>query len=253
MNAVLKSVIITIASIVTRTRPKVVMWLGLMKVLSNFIWIPWSRNQSLVGKVPSKMFRQLASQRIWQTRHFCNFPHLLLVFPQRQTHVETMGEQSTQASHQELNFKEVITLKPHADNTDQQEVSYTLIAFTVFSESCTCMHYRVYCQKGDTDWYLFDDDKITKKRHGNTSITKRNNIAAQVSSLYYLKNDESTIKKSAENFGESQPLIVDNLAHSQMRGGEVAEGEQNRMRTEEPTSKASETINGAFIFIFRTA
>ncbi len=49
---------------------------------------------------------------------FCNYPQLLLIFPECQTQVETMGKKSTQASHQELHFEEVITLKPHADNTD---------------------------------------------------------------------------------------------------------------------------------------
>jgi ubiquitin C-terminal hydrolase len=109
---------------------------------------------------------------------FCNYPQLLLIFPERQTQVETMGKKSTQASHQELPFKEVITLKPHADNTDQQEVSYTLIAFTVFSESCGRGHYKVYCKKGDTEWYLFDDDKTAKKRGEITLINTKENIVA---------------------------------------------------------------------------
>jgi hypothetical protein len=95
---------------------------------------------------------------------FCNYPQLLLIFPEHQTQMETKGEKSTRASHQELRFEEVITLKPHADNRDQQEVSYPLIAFTVFSESRGRGHYKVYCKKGDTEWYLFDDDKTTKKR-----------------------------------------------------------------------------------------
>ena len=30
---------------------------------------------------------------------FCNYPQLLLIFPQRQTSVELMGEKTTQASH----------------------------------------------------------------------------------------------------------------------------------------------------------
>ncbi len=89
-----------------------------------------------------------------------------------------MGKKSTRASHQELRFEEVITLKPHADNTDQQEVSYTLIAFTVFSESRGRGHYKVYCKKGDTERYLFDDDKTTKK-HGEIALinTKENIVA----------------------------------------------------------------------------
>ncbi len=82
---------------------------------------------------------------------FCNYPQLLLIFPEPQTQVEMMGEKSIRASHQELRFKEVITLKPHADNTDQQEVSYTLIMFTVFSESRGHGHYKVYCKKEDTE------------------------------------------------------------------------------------------------------
>jgi hypothetical protein len=35
---------------------------------------------------------------------FCNYPQLLLIFPERQTQMETMGENTTQASHQELLF-----------------------------------------------------------------------------------------------------------------------------------------------------
>ncbi len=89
-----------------------------------------------------------------------------------------MGKKSTQASHQELRFEEVTTLKPHADNTDQQEVSYTLIGFTVFSESCRRGHYKVYCKKGDTEWYLFDDDKTTKKRGEIALINTKENIVA---------------------------------------------------------------------------
>jgi len=69
---------------------------------------------------------------------FCNYPQLLLISPERQTQVETMGGKTTQASHQELHFEEVLILKPRADNTGQHDVSYTLIAFTVFSERNEC-------------------------------------------------------------------------------------------------------------------
>ncbi len=189
---------------------------------------------------------------------FKNFPQLLIVNPQRQT----QSEQSTHASFQELHFVEVITLKPHADNPDQQEVSYTLIAFTLFSEKRRGQgHFTVYCKKGDKVWYLFDDDRITRKGENIAMKHKTEKILARVTSLYYLKNEEARdyeVEEEEENQirPEKSMLMVsdvDDLAHSQTRGGEVAEGEQNRMRTEEPTSKASETINGAFIFIFRTA
>ena len=75
---------------------------------------------------------------------FCNYPQLLLIFPERQTQVDTMGEKTTQASHQALLFEGVLILKPHAENTDQQAVEYTLIAFTVFSESHGLEHYKAY-------------------------------------------------------------------------------------------------------------
>ncbi len=107
---------------------------------------------------------------------FCNYPQLLLIFPQRQAQVEWMGEETTQASHQALLFEEVLILKPHAGNTDQE---YILIAFTVFSESHWRGHYKAYCkkEKGDTcGWYLFDDEKITQKRVDFATMTTNGNI-----------------------------------------------------------------------------
>jgi hypothetical protein len=98
-----------------------------------------------------------------------------------------MGKKTTQASHQALLFEEVLILKPHAENTDQQAVEYTLIAFTVFSES--------HGRGGDTgNWYLFDDEKITKKCFDFATMTTKGNIGNQVTSLYYLKNEEATMK-----------------------------------------------------------
>ncbi len=144
-------------------------------------------------------------------------------------------------------------------------MSYTLIAFTVFSESCGRGHYKVYCKKGDTVWYLFDDDKTIKKSGDIALRYKNENIFAQVTSLYYFKNEEATMKKSAEkakkmleqvvdhgcdvDTEESEPLLVIDVAHSQTRGGEVEEEEENWMRIEMPTLMASETINGAYIFL----
>ena len=84
-----------------------------------------------------------------------------------------------------------------------QEVSYTLIAFTVFSESPRQGHYKAYCKKGDTEWYLFNDEKITKKRGDITKFTTKDNIFTQVILLYYLKNVEATMKKSAEKAQEN--------------------------------------------------
>jgi hypothetical protein len=213
---------------------------------------------------------------------FCNYPQLLLISPERQTQVETMGEKTTQASHQELLFEEVLTLKPHADNTDQQDVSYTLIAFTVFSESHGRGHYKAYCKKGYTEWYLFNDEKITKKRGGFGMISTKENIVTQVTSRYYIKNEEATMKKYAEKAqeklvqevehgydvgtDESELSIVKDSAQIQKRGGEetktkiIAEEEEEQMRTNQPSmmspiaptmvpiepTMASGTINGAY-------
>ncbi len=103
------------------------------------------RGKGVVGNVQAKsLLMYIADLR------FKNFPQLLIVTLQCQTYVEMSGKPSTQASHQELHFIEVITLKPHVGNPDKQEVSYTLIAFTVFSESWGQGHYKVYCKKGDT-------------------------------------------------------------------------------------------------------
>ena len=51
---------------------------------------------------------------------------------------------------------------------------------------------RHIAKKEDTgDWYLFNDEKITKKRGDFAKITTKDNIVTQVTSLYYLKNEES--------------------------------------------------------------
>jgi hypothetical protein len=154
-------------------------------------------------------------------------------------------------------------------------VSYTLIAFTVFSESCGRGHYKVYCKKGDTEWYLFDDDKTTKKHGEIALINTKENIVAQVTLLCYFKNEEATMKKLAEKAQEklvqevdhgddvgteeSEPLIVKDLAQIQMRGGEetttkiIAEEEEEQMRTNQPMTSpiaptmVCGTINGAYI------
>ena len=159
---------------------------------------------------------------------FCNYPQLLLIFPERQTQVEMMGKKTTQASHRALLFEEELILKPHADNTDQEYMSYTLIAFTVFSESHGRGHYKAYCKKEDTsDWYLFDDEKITKKRGDVETLTTKGNIGTQVTSLYYLKNEEATITKSVEKAQEElvqevdhgYDAVVKDLAQIQEKGG----------------------------------
>ena len=159
---------------------------------------------------------------------FCNYPQLLLIFPERQTQVEMMGKKTTQASHRALHFEEELILKPHADNTDQEYMSYTLIAFTVFSESHGRGHYKAYCKKEDTgDWYLFDDEKITKKRGDVKTLTTKGNIGTQVTSLYYLKNEEATMKKSVEKAQEKlvqevdhgYDAVVKDLAQIQEKGG----------------------------------
>jgi hypothetical protein len=181
---------------------------------------------------------------------FKNFPQLLIVNPQRQT----QSEQSTHASFQELHFNKVIT-------PDQQEVSYTLIAFTLFSEKrCGRGHFTVYCKKGDTVWYLFDDDRTTRKGKNIAMKYNTENILARVTSLYYLKNEEARdceVEEEEENQirtekSTSTASAVNDLAHSQTRGGEVEEEdsqtrdceveeeEENQIRTEKSTLTASD-------------
>jgi hypothetical protein len=137
-------------------------------------------------------------------------------------------KKTTQASHQALLFEEELILKPHADNTDQEDMSYTLIAFTVFSDSHGRGHYKAYCKKGDTgDWYLFDDENITMKRGDIAMITTKGNIGTQVTSLYYLKNEEATMNKYAEKAQEDldqevdhgYDAVVKDLAQIQEKGG----------------------------------
>ena len=197
---------------------------------------------------------------------FCNYPQLLLICPQRQTSVELMGEKTTQANHRALLFEEVLILRPHAGNTDQ---AYTLIAFTVFSEINGCAHYKAYCkkEKGDTGgWYLFDDEKIIHKRkHVDfATMISKENIGNQVTSLYYLKNEEATMKESAEK----APEILNQEGHheyyddctEEIVAEIMAEKEEERMRTNQPMTspnaptkapiepmKASMSINGAYI------
>jgi len=139
-----------------------------------------------------------------------------------------MKKKTTQASHRALLFEEVLILKPHAENTDQQPVEYTLIAFTVFSESQGHGHYKAYCKKKDTgDWYLFNDEKITKKHGDFTKITTIGSLGTQVTLLYYLKNEEAMMKKSAEKAQEKlvqevdrgYDAVVKDLAQIQEKGG----------------------------------
>jgi hypothetical protein len=90
-------------------------------------------------------------------------------------------------------------------------MSYTLIAFTVFSESQGRGHYKAYCKKEDTDdWYLFNDEKITKKRGDFAKITTIGSVGTQVTSLYYLKNEEAMMKKSVE---KAQEKLVQEVDH----------------------------------------
>ena len=133
--------------------------------------------------------------------------------------------------------KALAKLRYRADNTDQEDMSNTLMAFTVFSESQGRGHYKAYCKKEDTsDWYLFDDEKITKKRGDVETLTTKGNIGTQVTSLYYLKNEEATITKSVEKAQEelvqevdrgydavgteeSEVFFVEDLAQIQEKGG----------------------------------
>ena len=169
---------------------------------------------------------------------FCNYPQLLLIFPQRQTQVEMMGKKTTQASHRALLFEEVLILYPHDENTDQHPVEYTLIAFTVFSEKGGRGHYQAYCKKGDTEWYLCNDDKITKKRGDFATMTTTGSIGTQVTSLYYLRKEEATInkyaKKAQEDLDQGEHHGCDyvgteerDLAQIQKRGGEETTTQEN--------------------------
>jgi hypothetical protein len=247
--------LITPASIV---HPKVVMWLRrLMKVLSNF---RITRGKGAGVNAQAKNLTMYLSEM-----RFCNYPQLLLICPQRQTSVELMGEKTTQANHRALLFEEVLILRPHAGNTDQ---AYTLIAFTVFSESNGRGHYKAYCkkEKGDTGgWYLFDDEKIIHKRkHVDfATMISKENIGNQVTSLYYLKNEEATMKESAEK----APEIFNQEGHheyyddctEEIVAEIMAEKEEERMRTNQPMTspnaptkapiepmKASMSNNGAY-------
>jgi hypothetical protein len=151
-----------------------------------------------------------------------------------------MGEKTTQANHRALLFEEVLILRPHAGNTDQ---AYTLIAFTVFSEINGCAHYKAYCkkEKGDTGgWYLFNDDKVIEKRKNVdfATMTSKGNIGNQVTSLYYLKNEEATMKESAEKAPEilNQEGVheyYDNCTE-EIVAEIIAEKEKERMRTNQP-------------------
>jgi len=123
-----------------------------------------------------------------------------------------------------LLFEEELILKPHADNTDQEDMSYTLIAFTVFSESQGRGHYKAYCKKEDTgDWYLFDDEKITKKCFDFATMTTKGNIGNQVTSLYYLENEEATqenLDQEVDHGYDDVSTEERDLAQIQKRGGE---------------------------------
>ena len=235
---------------------------------------PMPKQPNTRGKGAGVNFHAKSLKMYLSEMTFCNYPQLLLMYPERQTQVETMGEKTTQASHQELLFEEVLILKPHADNTDQQEVSYTLIAFTVFSESHGRGHYKAYCKKGYTgDWYLFNDEKITKKRGDIATISKRENIYTQVTLLYYLKKEEATMNKYAEKAqgklvqeeehgydvgtDESELSFVKDSAQIQKKGGEESNtmiiAEEDMTSPNAPTkapidpTTASGTSNGAYI------
>jgi hypothetical protein len=139
---------------------------------------------------------------------FSVFPHLLLVNPICQIQMETKVPKrqtvpTTQISHQGLHFNEAITLKPHVDNPDQQEVPYTLIVFTVFSEDPD--HYRVYC-KGETEWYLFNDDNTIKKPGDIALRYGEENILTQVTSLYYVKD---AVEKAEEKLVQEGDNVYD--------------------------------------------
>ncbi len=59
-----------------------------------------------------------------------------------------------------------------------------------------CVHGEIHQQP--IEWYLFNDDKTTKKRGEIALILTKENIVTQVTSLYYLKNEEVTMKGPGE-------------------------------------------------------
>jgi hypothetical protein len=84
--------LITSASIVRQTRPKVVMWFRLMKVFSldPVVKKPITRGKGAGVNVQAKSLTTYFADML-----FCNYPQLLLIFPECQTQVETIGKKST--------------------------------------------------------------------------------------------------------------------------------------------------------------
>jgi hypothetical protein len=147
-----------------------------------------------------------------------------------------MGKKTTQSNYRALLFEEVLILRPRAGNTEQ---AYTLIAFTVFSDSNGRAHYKAYCkkEKGDTGgWYLFNDEKIIHKRIDFEKMISKENIGNQVTSLYYLKNEEATMKESAEKASEILDPDGDdeNDCREEIVAERIAEKEKEPMRTNQP-------------------
>ncbi len=98
--------------------------------------------------------------------------------------------------------------------------------FSVFSECRRRGHYKVYCNEGDTEWYLFDDDKTTKKRGEIALINTKENIVARVTLLHYFKNEEAKMRKLAER---AQEKLVQEVDH----GYDVGMEESKEMLVQE--------------------
>ena len=200
-----------------------------------------------VGNVKPKSLSQYM-----RDSRFKNFPQLLIVNPQRQT----SWKQHTHASYQELHFEEDITLKPHADNIDQEDASYTLIAFSLFDEKKGGQgHYTVYCKNGNKVWYLFDDDKTTKKGPNIEGKHQgKEKLFARVTSLYYLKNEEARDYDDVEEISTSTVFAVED---SQMKADEGAtnkktldkEEKERLTQTKEHAEKKAEEKSTSTVFL----
>ena len=200
-----------------------------------------------VGNVKPKSLSQYM-----RDSRFKNFPQLLIVNPQRQT----SWKQRTHASYQELHFDENITLKPHADNLDQQEASYTLIAFSLFDEKKGGQgHYTVYCKNGNKVWYLFNDEyKTYKGPNIEAKYQGREKLFARVTSLYYLKNEEARDYDDVEEKSTSTVFAVED---SQMKADEGAtnkktldkEEKERLTQTKEHAEKKAEEKSTSTVFL----
>jgi hypothetical protein len=81
--------LITSASIVRQTRPKVVMWFRLMKAIffGSCVKKPITRGKGASVNVQAKSLTTYFADMT-----FCNYPQLLLIFPEHQTKWKQWGK-----------------------------------------------------------------------------------------------------------------------------------------------------------------